>query len=56
MNNRPAAKSLIPVAGIVYVIVGILAHSGIVWTVGALVVGLIAVVTSGIGRGGSRGA
>lgn len=42
---------LIPVAGILYVIIGVLAKSGTVWVVGALIVGLIAVVVSGIGRG-----
>lgn len=41
---------VMPIAGILYVIVGIIAHSGIVWTVGALCVGIVAVAGNAIGR------
>jgi len=54
MNTRLNSRIVIPAAGIIYVIVGILAHSGVVWTVGALIIGLIAVVTTGLGRGRAR--
>jgi hypothetical protein len=33
-----------PVAGILYVVVGLIFHTGIVWSVGALLVGLVAVL------------
>jgi len=54
MSNRPFNQMLIPIAGILYVIVGILAHSGTVWAVGALAVGLVSVVSTGLGRGRTR--
>ncbi len=52
MKSRPIYQMMIPAAGILYVIIGILADSGTVWTVGALAVGLVAVVSTGLGRGG----
>ncbi len=51
MNDRRLYQTMIPAAGILYVIVGILAHRGIVWVIGALVVGLVSVVVTGLGRG-----
>ncbi len=39
-----------PTVGIVYMIVGIIAHSGIVWTVGALCMGIVAIAGNAIGR------
>jgi hypothetical protein len=55
MNRRPLYQVLIPAAGIIYVIVAILANNGTVWVVGALAVGLVAVVATGLLRGGPRG-
>ncbi len=39
-----------PVVGILYVIVGLIAHSDIVWTIGALCVGIVAIVGNAVGR------
>ncbi|MDQ6603278.1 MAG: hypothetical protein M3Z19_11180 [Chloroflexota bacterium] len=39
-----------PIAGLVYVIVGVIAHSGIVWTVGALCMGIVAIAGNALSR------
>lgn len=33
-----------PIASILYVIVGLIFHTGIVWTVGAMLIGIVAVL------------
>jgi hypothetical protein len=35
---------VMPIAGILYVIVGLIFHTGIVWTVGALLIGVVAIL------------
>ena len=40
---------VMPIAGILYVIVGLIAHSGLVWTVGAMVVGIVAIIGNAVG-------
>ena len=54
MNMRPLGKSLIPAVAIIYVIVAVVAQSTTVWVVGALIVGLIAVVATGWSRSRTR--
>ncbi len=39
-----------PIAGILYVIVGLITHSGIVWTIGALCVGIVAIAGNAVSR------
>ncbi len=39
-----------PIAGILYVIAGLIFHTGLVWTIGALLLGIVAIVGNAIGR------
>lgn len=50
MTRSKYYSVVMPIAGIVYVIVGLIAHSGIVWTVGALCVGIVAILGNAVGR------
>jgi len=54
MNNRRLSQTMIPAAGLLYVIVGLLARNGAVWVVGALAVELVSVVVTGLNRGRLR--
>ena len=35
---------VMPIAGILYVIVGLIFHTGIVWTIGAMSLGIVAIL------------
>lgn len=54
MDMRTLQRSIIPAAGIIYVIVGLLAHGGAVWAVGALILALIGVLSHAFVNGRPR--
>ena len=41
---------VMPIAGILYVIAGLIFHAGIIWTIGALLLGIVAVAGNAITR------
>jgi hypothetical protein len=44
MTRSKYYSVVMPIAGILYVIVGLIARNGLVWAVGALAVGIVAVL------------